>query len=101
MAAGLHDPEYEHQCDTEMTINMAGYGTASCIVDNSELAVGVSSNLIKVHVYADEQHAAEFIERKSDDLPTSHGNGYFITAPNDDLLQRAEEAILAQADTTN
>ncbi len=95
--AGLHDPEYEHQCDEEMTVNMWGYGTASCIVKDEDMSVGVDSNLIRVHVYADEEHAREFLAEN--DLPVWHGNGYFVTAPSEELIQRAEEAILAQVPT--
>ncbi|QDO89939.1 hypothetical protein FNH13_17720 [Ornithinimicrobium ciconiae] len=91
--AGLHDPEYEHQCSEEMSVNMAGFGTARCIVREEDMAVGVSSNIIEVHVYADEEHAREFMVGQS--VPYWHGNGYFITAPSEDLLERAEEVILA------
>lgn len=84
-----------YQCDEEQTVDLAGFGKAACIVPDEYLRVGVSSNILQVVIYADEDHKAEFLAGR--DLPVHEGDGFLVTAPSQELLDVVVPAIESAA----
>ncbi len=82
------------QCDTEQTIDLAGAGTAACIVPDEYLTVGVPSNILTVRVFADSAAQAEYAETFGDDsIPTYAGDGWTVSAPSQSLVDQVVAAL--------
>lgn len=89
------------QCSEEMTVDLAGFGKASCIVPDEYLAVGVESNILQAVVYADEEQRQEFLDNYVT-AAVHEGPGYLATAPTQELLDAVipamDEAAAEQTD---
>ncbi len=82
------------QCDTEMAVDLGGYNKAGCIVPDDELAVGVDSNLLLVTEYEGGDALQKYKETYDDGTtPIYYGNGWFVSAPKQELLDQAVTAI--------
>lgn len=83
-------------CDTETIIDMAGFGKASCIVADSELRVGQSTNLLQVVVFEDTAHMEE-LAYDYEDTPIYISDQWAITAPSQELADEMG-ALLEERD---
>lgn len=95
LAAARSEVPGLYQCDTSMTITIFGVGTASCIVPDELLAVGVSSNLVMVQVFADQ--AQQDSELATFDVPYASGPGWAVSAPKQETVDAFADAVRAAA----